>query len=206
MSSRVLFEGRSVTASRPRYAQVWVVWASIVRSSAPSVICTLRGFADSAPRDSQREDPVSRSDWRSPPGPEADMSAGPTDKQRGAPLRRLPSCRRTWWFAYARTGVWRRPRAPCIRRSASVGGEGSVADPQWRARRGRAGALLGMGDKPGPVVEVANEAWDSSRLAQRAAACPSRNVHADRRLCTRCEGRVCDRDGRDVINGERSGA
>ena len=134
MSSRVLFEGRSVTASRPRYAQVWVVWASIVRSSAPSVICTLRGFADSAPRDSQREDPVSRSDWRSPPGPEADMSAGPTDKQRGAPLRRLPSCRRTWWFAYARTGVWRRPRAPCIRRSASVG----ARDPWLIPNGGRA--------------------------------------------------------------------
>ena len=50
----------------------------------------------------------SRSDCRSPPVPEADMSAGPTDKQPGAPLRRLLSCRRTWWFAYARTGVWRR--------------------------------------------------------------------------------------------------
>ena len=35
-----------------------------------------------------------------------------------ARLRRLPSCRRTWWFAYARTGVWRRWRAPCIRRGA----------------------------------------------------------------------------------------
>ena len=30
------------------------------------------------------------------------------------------------------------------------------------------GRMLGMGDKPGPVVEVANEVWDSSRLAQRA--------------------------------------
>jgi hypothetical protein len=31
-----------------RYVSAWVVWASIVRSSAPSVIGTLRGFADSA--------------------------------------------------------------------------------------------------------------------------------------------------------------
>ena len=30
------------------YVPVWVVWASIVRPSAPSVIGTLRGFADSA--------------------------------------------------------------------------------------------------------------------------------------------------------------
>jgi hypothetical protein len=30
------------------YAVAWVAWASIVRPSPPSVICTLRGFADSA--------------------------------------------------------------------------------------------------------------------------------------------------------------
>ena len=30
------------------YVPVWVVWASIVRPSAPSVIGTWRGFADSA--------------------------------------------------------------------------------------------------------------------------------------------------------------
>jgi hypothetical protein len=43
-----------------------------------------------------------------------------------------------------------------------------VADHQWRARRGLAAAVLRMGDKPGFVVEVANELWDSWRLAQRA--------------------------------------
>ena len=40
-----------IAASRPRdlaYAPAGVVWASIVRPSAPSVIGTLRGFADSA--------------------------------------------------------------------------------------------------------------------------------------------------------------
>ena len=41
-------------------------------------------------------------------------------------------------------------------------------------------ALLGVGDKPGVVVEVANDLWDSSRLAERAAACRSQNVIADR--------------------------
>ena len=35
-------------------------------------------------------------------------------------------------------------------------------------------------DEPRLVVEVADEVWDSPRLAQRATACPSQNVYADR--------------------------
>jgi hypothetical protein len=47
---------------------------------------------------------------------------------------------------------------------------------------------------------------DSSRLASRAAACPSQNVMRITRLCTRSEGQVCDRERGDVTNGERSSA
>jgi hypothetical protein len=40
-----------------------------------------------------------------------------------------------------------------------------MVDDQWRACHGRAAALLAVGDKPGLVVEIANEVWDSPRRA-----------------------------------------
>ena len=43
-----LGRSRSSHARDLGYVLAWMVWASIVRLSAPSVIGTLRGFADSA--------------------------------------------------------------------------------------------------------------------------------------------------------------
>ncbi len=59
----------------------------------------------------------------------------------------------------------------------------SVSRPDAGSRRwsrGRCSRASSRRTEPRLVLEVADEVWDSPRLAQRATACPSQNVYADR--------------------------
>jgi hypothetical protein len=77
-------------------------------------------------------------------------------------------------------------------------------------RQSRAPVVLrprpGIGNKPSPVVEMANEVWDSSGWRSALRHVLHRTFMRIVRCCTRSEGHVCDREWCEVISGEGSGA
>ena len=85
-----------------------------------------------------------------------------------------------------------------------------VALPHLRTRGSvsvsLAAALLSVGDQPGLVVEVAHDVWVPSRLRSALGHVLRGTNMRIAGLCTRSEAQVCDCDGRDVTNGERSSA